>query len=120
MLFYQNELPFRAIIQKIGWSSYRTAKFQWTTWKKCKENVHSKPRIAFESIDKPLQHSVEKEDLSTEQRLVYEYTKAIGSGKVDEKYSSWKVGQLHHARWLTLAMRFFAVYIHGNNLQAGI
>ena len=44
------------------------------------------------------------------QRLLYEYNKGIGSGKVYEKYSSWKIGQLHHARWLTLANRLLAVY----------
>ena len=74
---------------------------------------HCKPQIAFESIENPLQHSLEKEDfsdLSSDQRLLHEYTKGIGSGKVDEKYSSWKIGQLHHARWLTLAIRLFAVY----------
>ena len=56
---------------------------------------------------------MEKEDLSnlsTYQRLLCEYIKGIGSRKVDEKYSSWKIGQLHHARRLTLAIRLLAVY----------
>ena len=29
---------------------------------------------------------------------------------MEEKYSSWKIGQLHHTRWLTLAIRLLAVY----------
>ena len=44
------------------------------------------------------------------QRLLYEYNRGIGLGKVDKKYSSRKIGQLHHARWRTLANRLFAVY----------
>ena len=69
--------------------------------------------MCFESIENRLQHSVKKDfsDLSTDQRLLYEYTKDIGSAKVDEKYSSWKIGPLHHARWLTPTIRLLAVYI---------
>ena len=108
---HQNKTAFSCHIQKIGWSNM-TVEFQRTTCKKCKEKVHSKPQIAFESIENPLQHSVKKDssNSSTEQRLLYDYTKEIGSGKVGEKYSFWKIGQLYHARWRTLAMRLLADY----------
>ena len=82
--------------------------------KKCKKNVHSKPRIAFMSIENPLKHDVEKEDLSIDQRLLYKYTEEIGSEKVDEKYSAWKTGQLHSPRCLNLAI---LLSIHEKNLQ---
>ena len=49
-------------------------------------------------------------ELSTDQRLLCEYTKGIGVGEVDQKYASWKIGTIHHARWLTLASRLLAVY----------
>ena len=110
---HQNELPFRAIFKKLNGVTTGPQSFSGSLEKKCKENVHSKQQIAFESIENPLQHNVEKEDLSdlsTDQRFLYEYTKGIGSGKVNEKYSSLKIRQQHHARWLTLAIRHLAVY----------
>ena len=106
---HQNELLFCAIFKKFDGVTTGTRSFSGPLGKKYKENVHSKPQIAFESKNH-LQHCVEKKDLSTDRRLLYEYTKGIGSGKVDEKYSSWKIGQLQHARWLTLATRLLAVY----------
>ena len=111
---HQNELPFRAIFKKLNGVTTGPQSFSGSLEKKCKENVHSKQQIAFESIENPLQHSVEKEDLSDlstdQQRFLYEYTKGIGSGKVNEKCSFLKIRQQHHARWLTLAIRHLAVY----------
>ena len=113
MCFAQNELTFRATFKKLDGVTTRPQNSSGPLGKKCKENVYSKLQIAFESIENALQHSVKKEDfsyLSTDQRLLYEYTKGIGLEKVGKKYSSWKIGQLHHARRLTLAIRLLAVY----------
>ena len=49
-------------------------------------------------------------DLSSDQRRLFEYCKGIGSGRVDEQWASWKIGPLNHARWLTLAIRILCVY----------
>ena len=57
---HQNELPFRAIPKKLDGVTTGQQSFSHQLGKKCKENVHSKPQIAFESIENPLQHSVEK------------------------------------------------------------
>jgi len=111
---HQNELPFRALFKKPDGVTTGPQSFSGPLGKKCKENFHNQPQIAFERVENPLKEGLEKEeyfsDLSTDQRLLYEYTKGIGRGKVDEKYSSWKIGQLHHARWLTLAIRLLALY----------
>ena len=98
---HQTELSFRAIFKKLDGVTSGPQSFSGPLGKKCKKNVHSKPQIAFKSIANPLQHSVEKNELSnlsTDQRLLYQYTKEIGPEKVDKKYSSWKIGRLHHAR----------------------
>ena len=42
-------------------------------------------------------------DLSTDQRLLYQYTKGIGVGEVNQKYASGKIGPIHHPRWLIFA-----------------
>ena len=111
---YRNELPFRAIFKKLDDVTTGPQSFSGPLGKKCKKNAHNKPQFAVESIENPLQHSVKKEDfsgLSIDQRLLYEYTKEIGSEKVNKEYSSWKIGQLYHAAWLALAIRLVAVYI---------
>ena len=71
---HQNELPFRAIFKKLDGVTAGPQSFNRPLGKKCKENAHSKPQIALESIENPLQHSVEKEDfsnLSSDQCLLY-------------------------------------------------
>ena len=59
---HQNELPFRAIFKKLDGVTTEQQSFSQPLGKKCNENVNSKPQIAFESIENPLQHSKEKED----------------------------------------------------------
>ena len=43
------------------------------------------------------------DSLSSDQRLLYEYTVGISRGKVDPRFASWKIGPLNQARSLTLA-----------------
>ena len=74
---HQNELPFRAIFKKLDGVTTGPQSFSGPLGKKCKKNAHNKPQFAVESIENPLQHSVKKDfsGLSTDQRLLYEYTK---------------------------------------------
>ena len=55
---HQNELPFRAIFKKLNGVTTGPQSSSGPLGKKCKENVHSKPQIAFESIKNPLQHTM--------------------------------------------------------------
>ena len=52
-------------------------------------------------------------DLSKDQRQLYEYTKGITSGHMSPQFARQKIGPLHHARWLTLAVRLMALYTRG-------
>ena len=107
---HQNELSFRAIFKKLDGVITGPPSFSGPLGKKCKENVRSKPQIAFESIENPLLHSVEKKIWAlTSVIFMNMHTKGIGSEKVDQKYSSWKISQLHHAKWLTRAIKVFDV-----------
>ena len=53
------------------------------------------------------------DSLSSDQRLLYEYTVDISRGKVDPRFASWKIGPLNQARWLTLAIRLMCLWTHG-------
>ena len=53
------------------------------------------------------------DSLSSDQRLLYEYTVGISKDKVDPRFTSWKIGPLNQARWLTLAIRLMCLWTHG-------
>ena len=53
------------------------------------------------------------DSLSSDQRLLYEYTVGISRGKVDHRFASWKIGPLNQARWLTLAIRLMCLWTCG-------
>ena len=77
-------------------------------------NCHNQPTVQSKPVENPMKKIlVSKEvlnDLSTDQHLLYEYTKGIEVGEMDQKYASWKIGPIHHARWLTLATQQFTSY----------
>ena len=54
-------------------------------------------------------------DLSNDQRLLYEYVIGIGKGHVSDRFASYKIGPANHARWLTLALRVMSIYIRGGS-----
>ena len=53
------------------------------------------------------------DSLSSDQRLLYEYTVGISRDKVDPRFASWKIGSLNQARWLTLAPRLMCLWTRG-------
>ena len=53
------------------------------------------------------------EDLTSNQRLLLEYAISISKGKVNPRFTAWKLGPLNHARWLTLAMRLMCLWTRG-------
>ena len=55
----------------------------------------------------------EIQDLSWDQRLLHEYTVGISRGKVDSRYTSWKIGPLNQVRWLTLKIRLMCLWTRG-------
>ena len=57
------------------------------------------------SIDEEVQ-----KDLSRDQLLRYQYTKAISTGTVTKKLELQTLGPLNHTRWLTLAIRVQQLY----------
>ena len=61
------------------------------------------------------------DSLSSDQRLLYEYTVGISRSKVHPRFASWKIGPLNQARWLTLAIRLMCLWTRGaypQNLSA--
>ena len=79
-------------------------------------NCHNLPQKSFSAVENPLEFHFGMKDmdsLSSNQRLLYEYTVGISRGKVDPRFASWKIGPLNQARWLTLAIRLMCLWTRG-------
>lgn len=79
-------------------------------------DYHNLPQISFSAVGSPLDSifKIENADtLSCDQRLLYEYTVGICSGKVDFRFASWKIGPLNQSRWLTLGISLMCLWNHG-------
>ena len=55
------------------------------------------------------------EDLGNDQRLLYEYYKAVTTGKISEKWLGRRIGPMTEARWMTRSIRVLALYTRKQN-----
>lgn len=112
-MLHLNELPFRHLTAKIDSS--------FTTGPKTTTGSISK---ALEDVEKPvknfrpvpfLQNSmplhIDNFELSTDERYLYEISKAVSSGECPDKLVNKNPGLIHHARWLTKACRILRLYV---------
>ncbi|HKU33678.1 MAG TPA: hypothetical protein VJR22_07525 [Candidatus Nitrosotalea sp.] len=111
---HQNELPLRALFKKLDGETTGPKSFSGSIGKCCSEEMHFQPQVQFQVVETPLTDGFipdsVRDDLSNDQRLLYEYCKGIGSGRVDDRWAVRKIGPLCHARWLTLAIRILCCY----------
>lgn len=111
---HQNELPLRALFKKLDGTTTGPRSFYGPLGKRCLEDIHGEPQVQFETVQTPITDEYIPDevlkDLSHDQRLLYEYCKGIGVGRVDDRWAAWKIGPLNHARWLTLAIRLLCLY----------
>ena len=115
---HQNELPLRALFVKLDGDTTGPRSFSGLLGKRCAENIQDRNQVLFECIENPIVDKYIPEeiltDLSYDQRLLFEYCKGIGIGKVSDKWAAYKIGPLNHARWLTLAIRLLCLYTRDN------
>ena len=110
----QNELPFKAIFKKLDGGTTGPRSFGGMLKQKCKENNHELLQLSFNKIETPIGEGYIStailNNLSSDQKLLFEYCKGIGSGRVDDQWASWKIGLLNHAWWLIFVIRILCVY----------
>lgn len=84
--------------------------------KTAEKNHDSLPVVNFQPIKSPVEDMNFSDeviqDLSSDQRLMYEHIIAISSGNIDLSFAHRRIGPVNHARWLTLAIRLLSAYIH--------
>jgi len=112
-----NELPLRKLFKLLDGYSTSPDSFSGPIGKMLSDDAQFHPRAQrrFRKVSSPLMNfPMEKTvlmDLSGDQRILYEYSIGISSGSVREPWINWKIGPLHHARWLTLAARILGLYV---------
>lgn len=77
---HQNELPFRALFKNLDGCAKGPTTFSGPLGKLCSNDYHDLPQIAFSPISSPLDSIVKIDqinDLSCDQRLLFEYTVGI-------------------------------------------
>ena len=83
--------------------------------------VHKMKVVQFQPVATPLADMDDEvlKDLSRDQLLLYQYTKAIATGNISKKLEAQAAGPLNHSRWLTLAIRIQQLYTRTANPTEG-
>ena len=113
---HQNELPFRALFKHLDGTTKSPTTVNGPLGKLCTNDCHNLPQKSFPAVENPLEFHFGMKDmdsLSSDLRLLYEYTFGISRDKVDPRFASWKIGPLNQARWLTLAIRPMCLWTRG-------
>ena len=119
-----NELPFRHLFSHCdgGLGTSGPDSFKGPIGKQCKGEVHLLNVVQFEIISTGLDDldvSVWS-DLSRDQKLLYQYVKAIHSGEVSDRLALQVAGPIDHSRWLTLAIRILQIYTRTADPSSGL
>ena len=112
-MLHLNELPLRHLSNKLDGATTGPSSHSGPIGKSL-QNCEKLPIINYEKIQSELPE-VKFEDLSTDQKYLYEITMAVISGKCSDDLSNRSPSKMSHARWLTKANRILRLYISTSN-----
>ena len=123
-LAHQNELPFRKLFDFCdgGFGTTGPTSFGGALGKRCKDELHLEDVVDFEAVETGMEDidgDIAK-DLSRDQKLLYQYIKAIKAGTVPPKLATQVAGPVNHSRWLTLAIRLLQLYTRTEKPTEGL
>ena len=123
-MLHGNELPFRHLFSFCdgGLGTSGPDSFKGPHGKQCKEKIHLWDIVQFEIINTSVQ-DLDKSvwtDLSRDQKLLYQYVKAIQTGVVSDRLAIQVAGPIDHSRWLTLAIRLLQIYTRTATPSSGL
>lgn len=110
-MLHLNELPFRALLEKLDGAYTSKGTLSGPIGKKLNE-VETFPVVAFEKID--FHCNILNDDsvsLSTDQKYLFDMCRGISSGNVSPNLANQSIGVLSRARWVTTASRNLRLYI---------
>ena len=112
-MLHANELPLRELLVKLdGGGTSGPTTFSGELGTEASEPHHLASVEDFGRIPCFIEELEEEvlNDLSRDQRLLYQYCLAVGSGHLSPDVAVQVAGPLNHARWLTLATRILQLY----------
>lgn len=114
-LLHTNELPLRHLFQTLDGPTTGDKTFSGCIGRllhSCEQMpvVHFNPIADGEDLP-----GIPFENLSRDQKYLYQIVKSIRQGSVTSDLSHQKPGHLHHSRWLTLANRVCRLYVANDN-----
>ena len=114
---HQNELPLRHVFKSKDGTTKSPNSFSGPIGKLCDKDLEHLPQVNFVPIEGPLKDIDFPDevinDLSSDQRILLEFTRGVASGSVNLRWLHHKIGPLNHARWLTLSIRILSLYVRG-------
>lgn len=117
-MLHVNELPLRHLFLHLDGRTSGASSFTGpigTDLQHCEQ----KATVKFEEIEcgnnMPVLDARVLDDLSCDQKYLYDITAAVRSGVVSDDLKVRKPGVLNHSRWLTLANRVCRLYISTEN-----
>ena len=123
-MLHGNVLPLRHLFSHCdgGLGTSGPDSFKGPIGKDCKEEIHLRNVVKFDVIPTTLENFAGEvwKDLSRDQKLLYQYTKAIQSGEVSDKLAGQVAGPIDHSRWLTLAIRLLQKYTRDPDPSPGL
>ncbi|XP_053967743.1 uncharacterized protein LOC128869586 [Anastrepha ludens] len=109
-LLHANELPLRHVFQHFDGKTSGPNSFSGTIGKQL-QGVEHLPVVNFNKIECDLVQVTCRDNLSKDQKYLYDIGQAIHLGNCSSDLSLRDPGKLSHARWLTLGNRTLRLYI---------
>ena len=106
-LLHLNELPLRHLFYNLDGVTAGPDTFKGDLRKELAKDVWKEKIVAFPRVQGKLPEISEEQlqEISGDQKLLYQLASALQSGNVPDKVAGATIGPMMHARWLTLACR---------------
>jgi hypothetical protein len=121
-MLHANELPLRHLFTSLDGKTSGPKCFAGPIGKQL-QNCETKVVVSYKSIAAPLETTIDKNDLITDQKYLHEMHQAVSSGMLSEDLAKRSPGSLNHARWVTTANRILRLYVSvespSKNLKTG-
>lgn len=105
---HSNELPLRHLLLHLDGTTTGPKCFAGVIGS-CLQKCETKPIVEFKVIQTTLPE-ITRDDLSTDQKYLYDVMTAISTGIFSSKLANIEPGPLNHSRWLTTANRILRLY----------
>lgn len=115
-MFHGNELTLRHLFKHLDGKTSGPRGFSGSIGKQL-ETCDDLPIIHFERLDGNLPEMTEDtvNDLSRDQKYLFEICQAVCSGECSDSLSRRNPGRIAHSRWITMANRILRLYVGVEN-----